>query len=188
MNYLDVYSTLFSQSYSGEDDHIQYKIIPNSILEINSKNNSIIDIGSGKGHLIRALNKLKTNINNYKITSVDLSKFHNESCDKFIVCNLSKEEDRNILIKDTYDILICTDVFEHLDKSYIEDVIKMCSQMSSKCIFGIANHSSIVNGIELHTIQENDIWWDNILVKYFNIEKKEFYVNGLLYYYICNTK
>ena len=122
----------------------------------------MIDIGSGRGHLIKLLNK---NIPNLLITSVDLKKFHSYEVHNFIECDLSNKVDRENLLKDKYDVLVCTDVFEHLDKSFIEDVIDMCSKLSLNCVFGIANHSDVWNGIELHTIQENDSWWDSIINK-----------------------
>jgi hypothetical protein len=83
--------------------------------------------------------------------------------------------------------LTCTDVFEHLDKSFIEDVILVCSKLSKMCIFAIANHSDIIENIELHTIQENDTYWDNKLKKNFEIKKKSIHCNGRLYFYVCES-
>ena len=61
----------------------------------------------------------------------------------------------------------------------------MCSQLSSYSIICIANHSDIINGIELHTIQENELWWENIMSKYFKLSYKEIKYNGRLYEYFC---
>ena len=61
-------------------------------------------------------------------------------------------------------------------------------QIIKKCIFAIANHSDIINNIELHTIQEDDLWWDKYLLKYFDLEKKEIHYDGRLYMYVCNSK
>ena len=188
MDYLSVYTNAFNiPSYSAEH-HIQYDYIIEAILRFNNSSNNIIDIGSGRGHVIKMLNNIPNKLDNYSITSVDLDKFHSQSCNNFIKCNLSNENNRQVLLNSVYDIVICTDVFEHLDKSYIEEVIKLCSKLGSKCVFGIANHSDILNGVELHTIQENDLWWDNILIKYFNIIKKDIFYDGRLYMYVCNSK
>jgi 2-polyprenyl-3-methyl-5-hydroxy-6-metoxy-1,4-benzoquinol methylase len=186
MNYIDIYKETFNNVLYSSEHHIQYDIIIDIIKKLNLPNNNIIDIGSGRGHLIKIL---KENIyNNLSIVSVDLKKFHTLDVTKFIECDLSKESDRNNLLDSKYDVLICTDVFEHLDKSFIEDVVSMCAKLSDNCIFGIANHSDIWNGVELHTIQENDKWWDNIILKYFNITNKSIHFNGKLYMYTCNTK
>jgi len=121
------------------------------------------------------------------LTSVDLKKFHDENAD-FIECDLSSSRDRTKLTEQKYDVLCCTDVFEHLDKTFIDDVIQMCSLLSPKCVLCIANHSDILNGVELHTIQENDSWWEQRLRKHFIIERKEIKYNGKLYMYLCTSK
>ena len=186
MDYKKVYETTFAIPQYSSDHHIQYDYILNAIQKVELHSNKLIDIGSGRGHLINILNN--SNIPNLSITSVDLKQFHNYDIDSFIRCDLSKQDDREKLLNNTYDILVCTDVFEHLDKRFIEDVVVMCAKLSKKCIFGIANHSDIWNGVELHTIQENDMWWDNLLKKYFIIDKKDTMFNNRLYMYICTSK
>lgn len=187
MDYLDIYKKTFAiDSYSNEH-HIQYDFIVNELKKIYSdidRQFKLIDIGSGRGQVLSYIKNIYTNAN---ITSVDLEKFNNIKIDNFIKCDLSNQTDRNNICG-LYDILICTDVFEHLDKSFIEDVINMCSKLSNKCIFGIANHSDIQNGIELHTIQENDLWWDKIILKYFNINDKLIKYDGRLFLYVCEKK
>jgi hypothetical protein len=116
-----------------------------------------------------------------------LKKFHNENAD-FIGCDLSSSRDRTKLTEQKYDVLCCTDVFEHLDKTFIDDVIHMCSLLSPTCVLCIANHSDILNGVELHTIQENDSWWESRMKKHFNIIRKEVKYDGKLYMYLCASK
>lgn len=186
MDYKRVYENTFSIPEYSADHHIQYDYILDAVKSYNLEHNKLIDIGSGRGHLINMLNN--SNIKNLSITSVDLKQFHNYQINNFIDCDLSKSEDRHKLLNDNYDILVCTDVFEHLDKSFIEDVISMCSKLSKRCIFGIANHSDVWNGIELHTIQESDAWWENLLNKYFTIDRKNKMFGDRLYMYVCSTK
>lgn len=186
MDYKKVYETTFSIPHYSASHTLQYDQILDIIKEFNLEYNKIIDIGSGRGHLINMINN--SNIKNMSITSVDLQKFHNYNVHKFIECDLSKPSDRDKLLDNNYDILICTDVFEHLDKSFIEDVVIVCAKLSKKCVFGIANHSDIFNGVELHTIQENDIWWDNIIKKYFMIDRKNISGDNCFYMYICTSK
>lgn len=188
MNYLEVYTNAFNTPTYSAEHHLQYDYIVKNVLKLNSVSNNIVDVGSGRGFVIKMLNNISNNLINYSITSVDLKQFHNERCNQFIECNLSVDTDRNKLLMSKYDILICTDVFEHLDKSYIESVIHMCSKIAPICILGIANHSDILNSIELHTIQENDIWWETYLNKYFEIMNKETHFYGRLYMYVCKSK
>jgi|688.fasta_scaffold1037775_1 2-polyprenyl-3-methyl-5-hydroxy-6-metoxy-1,4-benzoquinol methylase len=184
-SYLDIYTNTFKiNSYSAEH-HIQYDFAIDEIKKIydNESTFTLIDIGSGRGHLINLILK---NFKDCKITSVDLEKFNNLDIN-FIKCDLSSVNDRNTLTNKKYDVLTCTDVFEHLDKSFIEEVIVSCSLLSKECIFAIANHSDIINNIELHTIQENDSWWEKYLLKYFEIKCKKIEYNGKLYMYKCKS-
>jgi len=186
MDYSKIYSDAFSlQSYSAEH-HTQYDFAVSCIATIHNKTNefSCIDIGSGRGQLLRLI---RMNYPNVKLTSVDIQKFNDEK-ETFIRCDLSSHDDRLNLLDKKYDVLCCTDVFEHLDKTFIDDVINMCSLLSKKCILCIANHSDIINGVELHTIQENDIWWESHLDKHLIIEQKVVLYNGTLYTYLCTSK
>ena len=181
MNYLDIYTNTFAiNSYSNEH-HIQYDWV---ILNMKKKFEyedtfNVIDIGSGRGQIIKLI---KDHFPNSKITSVDLKKYHTYDVHQFISCDLSSYTDRNN-VNGVYDILICTDVFEHLDKSFIKDVIEMCSKLSKNCLFGIANHSDIWNDVELHTIQEEHEWWDNIINLFFVIKEYKSHFNNRLYLY-----
>jgi 2-polyprenyl-3-methyl-5-hydroxy-6-metoxy-1,4-benzoquinol methylase len=130
---------------------------------------------------------IKNEFPNSKIISVDLEKFHNENV-IFKKCNLSVDKDRQKLLDRKYDFLTCTDVFEHLDKSFIDDVISMCSKLSNNCFFAIANHSDIQNGVELHTIQENNTWWESKLTNFFNINMSFHNTFHTLYMYHCDQK
>jgi 2-polyprenyl-3-methyl-5-hydroxy-6-metoxy-1,4-benzoquinol methylase len=188
MNYKDIYTSIFNIESYSTDYHIQYDYILYTLKQLNLNTNNIIDIGSGRGHLIKLLKV--NNLSKLSIISVDLKKFHNYDVNEFIECDLSNYLDRTKLLDKTKllnkanNIVICTDVLEHLDKSFIEDVVYTFSKMSNYCILGIANHSDIINGIELHTIQENDIWWEAIITKYFRILNKDTFYHGRLYIYV----
>ena len=185
MNYLDVYTNSFNTSSYSASHHVQYDYVidvlksryqPDSVF-------SIIDIGSGRGQLIALI---RSTFKNSVITSVDLHKFHPYEVNTFITCDLSNNNDRN-KITGTYDVVVSTDVFEHLDKSFINDIITMCSRLSNTCIFAIANHSDIINGIELHTIQEPHTYWNALLEPYFTIQEIIIMHDNQLYLYNCIT-
>lgn len=181
MDYQKTYIECFQDNNYSNDHHIQYDWIIQKIK--NYKNlNRLVDIGSGRGQLIKLL---KTKFPESKITSLDLQNFHNIEDIEFIQSDLSRKQDREINKNRKFDILTCLDVFEHLDKNFINDVIEMCSNMSDYCLFSIANHSDKHHGVELHTIQENDLWWEKILTPFFQIKTKEIKYSGRLYLYEC---
>ena len=187
MNYLKTYTDTFGlKDYSNHDNNVQYQFAIDELSKIFDVNDSfrLIDIGSGRGQLIGLV---KNKFKNVNIISVDLNKFHDFEC-TFVTCNLSNEIDRNKITTNTYDVLTCLDVFEHLDKTFIRDVILMCAKLSKTSIISIANHSDIINGVELHTIQENDSWWELELNKFYEVMNKTTQYNGILYMYNFKSK
>lgn len=186
MDYTKVYTDAFNTASYSNDHHIQYDYVINYLKRQFTADSSfhIVDIGSGRGQLISLI---KQSFNNAKITSVDLDNFHFKEVNNFIKCDLSNSNDRMTLSENKYDILVSTDVLEHLDISFIADVIKMFSKMADKSILAVANHSDIINGVELHTIQKDKLWWNNLIGKYFNInECLEKYNNRLFLYELSN--
>jgi cyclopropane fatty-acyl-phospholipid synthase-like methyltransferase len=189
MDYSFIYQKTFENPNYSNSHHIQYDYVMDKLnlkLKEQDGNLSLIDIGSGRGQLIKYISDIYSK--QIRITSLDVSKFHNYDVD-FINCDLSKKEDLDKLKNFKFDILTCTDVFEHLDKSFIDNVIDMCSQIGTYCLFVIANHSDKWNNIELHTIQENIEWWREKLIKYFTINsEKSLYKGGWLYFFECVKK
>ena len=191
MNYLEVYNNSFiNDSYSVHDENtVRYQHCMN-YLKLN-KVNTIIDIGSGRGVMLKMI---KSNFHDIKIVSADLNKYHSIDDIDFIKLDLSNEQDRNILLEkyenNKFDLLICLDVLEHLNKSFIESVINLFSKISKQCILTIANHSDILNGVELHTIQEDFTFWAPLIKTHFDIlNYNEYYlVNNKPKLYIINCK
>jgi 2-polyprenyl-3-methyl-5-hydroxy-6-metoxy-1,4-benzoquinol methylase len=186
MNYTDVYTMAFSNKQYSNDHHIQYNYVIEELKLMFKLDDQfeVIDIGSGRGQMINAI---QANFKNAIITSVDLERFNTISGITFIQCDLSKAEDRNKLLLKKYDVVVSTDVLEHLDISFITEVIELFSKLSNKSILAIANHSDVWNGIELHTIQGNSIWWMNLLNKYFKLQKFESIFDDILYLFRVNT-
>jgi 2-polyprenyl-3-methyl-5-hydroxy-6-metoxy-1,4-benzoquinol methylase len=182
MDYTKVYTNAFNTPSYSNDHHIQYDYVIDYLKTQFTSDSTfnIVDIGSGRGQLISLI---KESFNNAKITSVDLEKFHFKEVNNFIKCDLSNSNDRAKLLENKYDILVSTDVLEHLDISFIDDVIQMFSKMSHKSILAVANHSDIINGVELHTIQKEKFWWNNLIGKYFNINECLEKYNGRLFLY-----
>ena len=115
---------------------------------------TLLDVGCGKGNYMRALKE-------FKITGVD---------------PYSKEKSviqKSILeFKPTkrYDAFYCLDVLEHIDKSDLDENLKALSKFAPVGLLGIANHSDVWDGVELHLIQEGSTWWNEILSKYFTVK------------------
>jgi hypothetical protein len=181
MDYKNVYDEAFSISRynTHPDDEFRY-VITNDYIKSNIIE-TLIDIGSGRGKLLEVLKK---DYSDLYIMSCDINKYHEVEVD-FETIDLSNP-DTYCYFDFKYDLLTCLDVLEHLDKSYIEKVLEYFSKISKKCILTIANHSDKLNGVELHTIQEDDSYWTPLIKRYFMIDKYDEYyiVNGKARLYI----
>jgi len=125
------------------------------------KPKTVIDVGCGSGHY------LKHFINNWNVFGIEIS---NICCDKYLselphenidLVSFSKSTDKR------FDCLYCFDVLEHIKYEDLNEFISCLVKISDNILLGIANHSDIQLGIELHIIQQNNIWWQNKLKNYF---------------------
>lgn len=170
MDYLKVYSKLFGGGYNKYgSNEISGPYTIDFIKRTNTK--KIIDISTGRGTLPNLISKEIPDVN---ITCTDLEKFNNLPYG-FIKVDLSKDDDLKKIESNGYDLLTCLDVLEHLDKSFIENVLKHFARISKNVILTIANHSDIQNNVELHTIIEDMSYWGPLIEKYFEIIHQESY-------------
>jgi 2-polyprenyl-3-methyl-5-hydroxy-6-metoxy-1,4-benzoquinol methylase len=113
----------------------------------------VLDAGCGRGSVLRHMLD-----NGVDVFGVELSK---SACDMYLQgvphanADIISWADQG----HTYDGLVCTDVLEHIPPDQIDGVIDALSRLSPRGLLGIANHSSIHNGHELHVIQKGHRWW-----------------------------
>ena len=154
--YDNIYATV--KNYNFYDD-IKNKYVDAFANLIDGK---IIDAGCGEGiHLKRLLTK------GYDVFGIEISEvccenflknIPHENIDILSYCNKGKK----------FDGLICMDLLEHLDPSQIEETVESLSGIAPTAFFGIANHSDVINGVELHLIREDSLWWRGLLGKYYS--------------------
>jgi len=181
MKYEEIYSDVFKNKRSyNSNNSLSYQKSIEFLTEIEKENtiDSIIDIGSGKGNLLKRLPRDK------EIFSYDLDCFYDKNSLKYVSfqkLNLSQKEQLQS-IKEA-DFLFCLDVLEHLEEEHIGSILKVFSEKANFCFFAIANHSDIVRGVELHLIQEDQVYWNKKINKYFKIISFEtLYDNRLMLY------
>tara|TARA_R100001224_G_scaffold77436_1_gene48040 strand:- start:55 stop:540 length:486 start_codon:yes stop_codon:yes gene_type:complete len=112
---------------------------------------TFIDYGCGKGHLVNTINDLYPN-----------------SCIGYDPAIEQWSE----LPKEKKEMLICTDVLEHIEPDYLVDVLKNIDSLFTKVAYlSIATcpaSKSLPDGRNAHLIQEEPEWWKQTLLENIN--------------------
>lgn len=155
----NIYDEIFESEpkYNGAYGY-KLKTVLNWVRKNNFK--EVLDVGCGRGHYLKLLKDnaifaigiepsgyITRTITDYKIINDDILGFSKYSR--------------------SWEALICMDVLEHIEPEKIEDNIKALSSLSKHALLGIANHSDIWHGTELHLIQQVPDWWIEKLSKYY---------------------
>lgn len=71
------------------------------------------------------------------------------------------------------DIVVCTDVLEHIEPNYIDEVIGHLYELTKKFFFGTIHYGpaikTLADGRNAHLIQEKWYWWINKFEPYFDL-------------------
>lgn len=179
----EIYDKVYD-NFQDYDEKFDYKIeLINQEFEKFSKDSKIIDIGCGKGHYIKHLiNSGYKNILGIEFSSVCSEKYlqgvPHLNVDFLKHCESIKDKE--------YEICLCMDVLEHIPYDKVEYMVANIARIGNKSILGIANHSDIFLGEELHIIQEDYKWWTLLLQKYFNNVEKIYDRKGKFYLFRCS--
>lgn len=155
---------IYDNIYATVENYNFYDEIKNKYVDAfaNLIDGKIIDAGCGEGiHLKRLMSK-GYDIFGIEISEVCCRKFlkdiPHENIDILSFCNKGKR----------FDGLICMDLLEHIAPSQIEETVEALSGIAPTAFFGIANHSDVINGVELHPIKEDSLWWTELLGRYYS--------------------
>lgn len=153
-----LYDKMFKDRFYGREEPYKQGIVL-TWAQINDLK-KLIDIGCGRGHYIKYLAS-----NGFSVTGLEPS-------DYLINNDLSllqpiHSDILGLQTKRTWDGLYCMDVLEHISKKDIRKNLAKLVPLAPKALFGIANHSDIYLDHELHLIQEDAYWWQDLLDKYY---------------------
>lgn len=182
---VETYREVYDKTYSEIKNYNFHNLVKDIYVDIYAAyvDGKILDAGCGEGiHLKRMLK------NGHDAFGIELSSV---CCEKYLADVPHENIDiLNFAKKGKYfDGLICMDVLEHIPYENIDDIIISLSRMAKSAFFGIANHSDVLNGVELHLIQQDSSWWIEILKKYY---KKVYFIGdqfeGKFYYIYCTNQ
>lgn len=88
------------------------------------------------------------------------------------------------------DIVVCTDVMEHVEMPYVRDVLREIQSLSKQAVFfQIATRPAskfLPDGRNAHLIQMNGNWWLGAVMAFFDV--RQFHDNGGGIIVICTPK
>ncbi len=124
-------------------------------LIINNDVKTTLDYGCGKGTLKAALRKLGLTCRVYEY-------------DPAVPGRLKCPEE--------VDLVVCTDVLEHVEPDYLDNVISHIARIGKKAAF-ITVHNmpaakTLADGRNAHLIQETPEWWSSKLSDWFNVQQQ----------------
>ena len=170
MDYKKLYDQKFSGNYSNPD--YRHQFLENNLKTLNI--DSAIDLGSGRGHTIRILQKFPL----VKITAFDLNNYHNIHGVNHINGSLCSDDDLKGIINENFDLAVCLDVIEHLEEDCANNIISVISKISEFAILSIA--ATIEPPVHI-TIKPKE-YWDDVIKKYFEILVEEEDPRPVFYY------
>jgi len=148
---------IYDDLYTDETYNLPNTFRINKVYEWVKNYKSILDVGCGQGNYLKHMDDKGLNV-----SGIELSQ---EACSKlkgYKVVNIDL-----LHYKGKYDALYCMDVLEHIEPTEIDDNLKNLASIAPHALLGIANHSDVCRGVELHLIQENAEWWWELLSKYY---------------------
>tara|TARA_R110000796_G_scaffold65782_2_gene151812 strand:+ start:23514 stop:24089 length:576 start_codon:yes stop_codon:yes gene_type:complete len=81
--------------------------------------------------------------------------------------------EKHSVLPEPADLLVCTDVLEHIEPACIDDVLNDIYSLSKKGVFLVIHNGPAVkhlpDGRNAHLIQQNEIWWLGALLPRFEL-------------------
>ena len=184
MDNKELYNEIYTKNKSY-NHNVMYKYIEvskffNNIRQTIS-NPKILDAGCGEGWNVSKLIEEDFDVFGIEISDICCNNYLQNLPHKCIdIISYSKEN-----IK--YDALLCFDVLEHISYEEIDETIKALSIMAPNALLGIANHSDIQFGHELHLIQQEVPYWEEKLKIFYKDIRFVGNFNGNFYLFECKS-
>lgn len=122
----------------------------------------VLDVGCGRGHYLKALLADKIDVLGLEpslyLCENDLKGFDVVNADINTMAQINRLE---------FSALYCMDVLEHISEEDIYHTLNDLTVLSDHALIGVANHSDIWLGKELHLIQRGEDWWLNLLQSFY---------------------
>lgn len=163
--YDHIYSTYADTYGQTEEEEPRFKV---SMYYLNAIRNArtVFEAGVGKGGFYRMAQR-SYQCEGIEPSAVAMKHFH---ADDPTVKNIFAQEVPDHYAPDSFDVVVCLDVLEHIPAEDIDAVFEsLCFAGKRYFIFSIANHDDVWDGMQLHVNQMPYEEWQERLERYFSI-------------------
>lgn len=123
----------------------------------------ILDAGCGQGIHLRRMLENGIDAFGIEISTICCQKYlgglPHENID---ICSFASQSER------LFNGIVCCDVLEHIPLGRLDETIESLTSLAPSALLGLANHSDIQCGEELHLIQEDIEWWTRKLSLFYS--------------------
>jgi SAM-dependent methyltransferase len=141
---------------------------------------TLVDLGCGQGHYVRHSRAMGIDAIGVEVSAT--------CCQKYLqdIPHLNTDAETFLRLGNRYEFLLSTDVLEHIGPSEIDVLLQLAAPAAPNALFGIANHSDIQLGVELHLIREAAPWWVERLKRvYDKVEVLGELYEGRFFFLLC---
>lgn len=164
----DIYERLFMTTDYA--DHLDYEPRYTYAMKHIGDPSSVADIGCGRGMLLSMVRKALPGVH---LLAMDLGRWHALKDVAHLQADITTPSGLAAIRALNVDLLLATDVLEHLPLAAVEPVVEAMSHTCRRAIVTTADHSDVVAGYELHLTRKPATWWHDLLASYFTIEAEQ---------------
>lgn len=164
----------------ANEDEPRFIIALNYLLSI-SNVSTVLDAGVGRGGFYRLI-KGRYDVYGIEPSRVAIETFYK---DDSRIINIYIQELINHFPDDTFDIVTCLDVLEHIPPADLDFAIYSLNRVGKRYfIFSVANHEDFWDGMDLHISLFSFEAWDERFHKYFKVILKNVIHEGMSCVYL----
>ncbi|MES2790047.1 MAG: glycosyltransferase, partial [Planctomycetota bacterium] len=185
-DYLAIYQSAFSTpGYACvTDQEFRYVYACDAISALGPHAESLLDVGTGRGDFLRIAQGTFPGLH---LLGVDVGRFHQQPISHLNV-DLCSDGGREVIQQLRFDVISCLDVLEHLPESDLAQVLSSLATACQWAVVTVANHSDMLDGVELHLTQRPAEWWRSLLGDFFEITAEAEHYAGTLYAFRLRSK
>lgn len=158
---IEKYDKLFGGThYNSNPHHDRFKAAEEFALQLGGS--TLLDVGVGRGHFMKRMIQ-----HGFHVTGVEPSSAARDVSDNSLIDAYAHDMP---LPDQSFDIVCCLDVLEHVPRAYIEpSLAEMARVTKGPAIISAADHSDIVDGVELHISSMPFDQWQRLIEAHFTV-------------------